>query len=293
MNPNNQLKTPAGYNGRTSATGYDLSFEFATRGIIRGFTPEIVADTQVKISSSPYESALAIASDGKEKAAIFMKPNEAFNVSVQRLQGSVWHVIIAIVKATPTGVSTEADNPSSVGYFEIPATNGPLTDEEIAEHVATSPSLGDFQGGKWVRLCNAQSINGALEQELKGPSAISSLPSEPIIADNSIASQKINWDSIKLSAPILIGQDFANGTVKTMDHFGLLQASTRTAFDNTLTLVDDETGYVLWQSQPRPNEGWATDYMCITVYKGQKLRFERTVESVNVVWNKVYLRKFE
>ena len=188
MNPNNALKTPAGYNGRTSSVAYDLGFEYSNRGIVRGFIVSPLADGTISISSAPNANSMAIASDGVEKTAVYMGVGNSFNMTLTELPTPSWRAIVLIVKPTPTGTIEMPDNPESVAVFEIPADSSPLTDEEVAEQVMTSPALGDFQGGKWVRICDVKAGGTAPITLRDGKSTSLAIPfncvSAPNLTDN-------------------------------------------------------------------------------------------------------------
>ena len=170
MNPDNKLKTPAGYNGRTSSVAYDLGFEFATRGLIRGWVVSPGAGLSVKISSPADSRSMAIAADDKEKAGLYMDQGQSVQIALQSLTTSAVHALVAIIKARPTGTPANPDNPESVSIFDVPSAQK-MTDAEIEQYVKSSTTIGDFQGGKWVRIADVETGASATEPGAITPGA--------------------------------------------------------------------------------------------------------------------------
>lgn len=216
-NPNNAVGTSAGYNGRTTPNAFNDSVAAYTRGIISGWTCAPKSGMTVKIGGSTTERDVAIAEDNAgNKTTINNRSGNSIDVTITGAPstGSRIDTIVAYVKNPQNGAgASDVDFPSITGLVVVKGTaaTNPSPANETAIRSAITADGATGSTAYYVELAqilvgtNVTTIgSGVITQGAKATSTISA-----DIEDNSIGSNKINWDTI----PFIDGTFSTSGNI--------------------------------------------------------------------------------
>lgn len=215
-NPNNAVGTNAAYSGRTSVNAFNDDLAAYSRGILTGWNCQVNTGLTVILGGGHSVRDVAIAEDNAgNKTTINNISLDEVPVTLDTAPGANSRIdaIVAYVDNPPQGSDSTADNPEACGIISVAGTPAvsPQAPDDNAIRTAITADGASGTTAYYVVLATVtvptgttDLIPGYIEQGDKAALNTNQ------IADNSIASSKINFATIRETFPVLNTDTFNN-----------------------------------------------------------------------------------
>lgn len=300
-NPNNAVGTNAAYGGRTSVNAFNDDLNIYSRGIISGWACSPKSGMTVQIGGNGTERDVAAAEDNAgNKTSINNISGSPIDVTIPAAPATNNRIdlIVAYADNPPSGTSTVVDNPAACGIIVVSGTAAasptPPTDATIRSAITADGATGStayyvilaqIRVGTGVTTIGSGVITQGSRVE-SGAKAGASTVSTNSIADGAITSDKVDWTTFTMLAPVneaitSFGTIPAGNTSYTMAGSGFLCGKAIILASGTHAVVclaaNDDTAIAGIPYMDSSNNAQVA--FCIPVYAGQVIYFRASASN--------------
>lgn len=204
-NPNNAVGTNAAYGGRTSVNAFNDDLNIYSRGILSGWACSPKSGMTVQIGGNGADRDAAVAEDNAgNKTSINNISGSPIDVTIPAAPATNNRIdlIVAYADNPPSGTSTVVDNPAACGIIVVSGTAAASPTEPTNAAIRSAITTDGATGSTAYYVILAKIRVGTGVTTI-GSGVITQgdvVISNAQLADSSVTSDKIDWETLPGSA---------------------------------------------------------------------------------------------